>query len=124
MSSHPTNPIFEHGELRVNIEHRGPVAVVKLTGAAQMDNTNFLRDQLVDIVDEKTPQLVLDLADLDFINSLGLGAIIAAYLRCRRHNGAVKVVAPKPAIQEILAVTKLTSLFPVLPTVDEAIAST
>ncbi|GMV97660.1 MAG: STAS domain-containing protein [Phycisphaerae bacterium] len=123
MSNDPANPSARKGELRMNVEHRGPVAVVKLAGSAHMDVTSKLRDQLVGIVDEKTSDLVLDLADLDFINSVGLGAIIAAYLRCRRRNGGVKVVAPKPAIQEILTVTKLTSLFPVHPSVDAALAS-
>jgi anti-sigma B factor antagonist len=111
----------QSGNLSVDVDHRGTVAIVKLAGSADMDVTGHLREQLVGLVDENTSNLVLDLADLDFINSVGLGAIIAAYLRCRRHNGAMKVVAPKPAIQELLSVTKLTSLFPVHISVDSAL---
>lgn len=109
------------GDLSVNVYRRGPVAVVKLAGSANMIVSTHLREQLLDLVNDETSNIVLDLADLDFINSVGLGAIIAAYLRCRRHNGAVKVVAPKPAIQELLSVTKLTSLFPIHASVDSAL---
>ena len=110
-------------DLRVSIQRRGTAAVVKLSGSAHMVVSSALRDQLVGLVDDNTNELVLDLADLEFINSVGLGAIIAAHLRCRRHNGVVKVVAPRPAIHELLAVTKLTHLFPVHASVEAALAS-
>jgi anti-sigma B factor antagonist len=110
-------------DLRVSIERHGPATVVKLSGSAHMVVSSALRDQLVGLVDENTRELVLDLADLEFINSVGLGAIIAAHLRCRRHNGVVKVVAPRPAIHELLAVTKLTHLFTVHASVEAALAS-
>lgn len=110
-------------ELRLEVERRGSTAIVKLAGAAHMDVFNTLRDQLLSLIDESTPQLVLDLSDLDFINSAGLGALIAAHRRCQHHKGAVKLVAPQPAIEEILTVTKLTRILPVHPSVDAALAS-
>jgi anti-sigma B factor antagonist len=110
-------------DLRVTIQRHGAATVVKLSGSAHMMVSSALRDQLVGLVDENTHELVLDLADLEFINSVGLGAIIAAHLRCRHHNGVVKVVAPRPAIHELLAVTKLTHLFPVHASVEDALAS-
>lgn len=110
-------------DLHVSVERRGPATVVKLSGSAHMVVSSALRDRLVGLVDENTRELVLDLADLEFINSVGLGAIIAAHLRCRRHNGVVKVVAPRPAIHEILQVTKLTHLFTVHPSVEAALSS-
>jgi anti-sigma B factor antagonist len=122
MSHHGVDPM-DLADLRMTIERHGPATVVKLSGSAHMVVSNSLRDRLVSLVDENTRELVLDLADLEFINSVGLGAIIAAHLRCRHHNGVVKVVAPRPAIHELLAVTKLTHLFPVHPTVEAALAS-
>lgn len=110
------------GELHIEIDRRGAAAIVRLAGSAHMVVANDLRDQLVALVDEGLYQMVLDMTDLEFINSVGLGAIIAAYLRCRRHNGVVSVVAPRPAIREILSVTKLTHLFPVHASVNEALA--
>jgi anti-sigma B factor antagonist len=122
MSHRPANTTPCTGDLRVVIERRGTVAVVKLVGSAHMDASGNLREQLVGLVDEQTTTIVLDLTELDFINSVGLGAIIAAYLRCRRYNGAIKLVAPKPAIRDLLSLTKLTNLFPVHPSVDNALA--
>ena len=121
MSNPPATTPPSPDDLRVDIERRGPVSIVKLAGSATMDVSTNLREQLIGLVDEQAATLVLDLAELDFINSVGLGAIIAAYLRCRRYNGGIKLVAPKPAIRDLLSVTKLTNLFPVHPSVDTAL---
>lgn len=122
MSLPSTGPT-ELEDLRVTVQRRGAATVVKLAGSANMVVSSALRDQLVGLVDEHTSQLVLDLTELEFINSVGLGAIIAAHLRCRRHNGVVKVVGPRPAIHDLLSVTRLTHLFPVHASVEAALAS-
>ncbi len=109
--------------LDIRVEPRDRCTVVRLTGSANMVMCDRLRDQLVKLVSEESPHLVLDIAGLEFISSLGLGGIIAAHLRCRRLGGRLLLVAPQPAILDVLNVTKLNLLLPVHPTVDDAIAS-
>jgi anti-sigma B factor antagonist len=88
-----------------------------------MDVTTELGDRLVELIEPDTKQMVLDLTGLDFISSVGLGGIIAAHLRCSKQGGVVRLVRPQPEIEHVLAVTKLTSLFPIHASVDEAIAA-
>lgn len=109
--------------LRFEVQRRGKVAVVKLSGSANMDVSGGLQDRLIELVDERIEQLVIDLSELEFISSVGLGAIIAAHLRCRHHKSVVKLVAPRPSIREVLEVTRLTNLFPLHGSVEEAIAA-
>lgn len=108
--------------LRIDIQHRGDVAIVKLSGSANMDVCGTLQDRLYELAEQSIRQLILDLSDLDFMSSVGLGAIIAAYLRCRLRNCEVKLVGPRPRILELLDLTRLTRLFDVFRTVDEAVA--
>lgn len=110
-------------DLRMDVDRRGSASIVRLAGSAHMSVATTLREQLVGLIDQDTPRLVLDLADLEFINSVGLGAIIAAHLRCRHYNGDVKIVAPRPEIEHLLSVTKLTRILPVHPSVDAALGS-
>lgn len=63
------------------------------------------------------------MSDLDFIDSTGLGGIVAAHLRGRHHRSAIRLVNPRPAIREILDVTRLNHLFPVHDTLDAALAA-
>ena len=102
---------------------RGPTRVVRVSGSASMDSGSELRDRLVSLTDASTRRLVLDLADLEFINSLGLGGIVAAHLRLRSKQSEIHIAAPQPAIRELLDVTRLTKLFPVHDSVEHAMAS-
>ncbi|UCD27455.1 MAG: STAS domain-containing protein [Planctomycetota bacterium] len=108
--------------LRYDVDRRDNVIVVKLAGSAHMENLTDLQDKLLKLVNDRPEQLIIDLSDLNFISSMGLGGIIAAHLKCRHHNGVVKLVAPQPAIMDLLEVTRLTKLFPIYDTVENAIA--
>ena len=109
--------------LRVEISPHGSATVVKLIGSANMDVSAGLRDRLIALVEKQSEPLILDLSELRFISSVGLGGIIAAHLRCRHSQNEIRLVAPQPAIQELLEITKLTKLFAIYPTVEAAIAS-
>ncbi len=117
MSLIPTEPF------RIQVEPRGDATVVQLAGWASMDVSAGLKDTLINLVDVKRKQLILDLSALEFISSVGLGGIIAAHLRCRHCDGSIKLVSPQPAIRELLNVTKLTKLFPIYDSVESAIAA-
>ena len=109
--------------LRVDTQHHGSAAIVRLVGSANMDVSADLQDRLLELVDTPVEQLILDLSDLEFVSSVGLGAFVAAHVRCRHHNGVVKLVAPQPKILELLSVTKLINLFPIHDSVEAAIAA-
>ena len=110
--------------LRVEL-HRseGGTKVVRVAGSASMDSGTELRDRLIGFIDSDTRRLVLDLADLEFINSMGLGGIVAAYLRLRSADSEIHLAAPRPEIREMLNVTRLTKLFPVHDSVGSALAA-
>jgi anti-anti-sigma factor len=101
----------------------GATKIVRVAGSASMETGNELRDRLVGLLEPNTRHLILDLTELEFINSVGLGGIIAAHLRCRRAEGEILLAAPQPAIRELLDVTRLTKLFSIHDSVDSALAA-
>jgi anti-anti-sigma factor len=117
------SPTSANELLRLEVEPRGNVIVARLIGSANMVNVANLQDDLFAIVDRNPRQIVLDLSQLAFINSVGLGGIIAAHVRSRRQNGAISIAAPSAEILELLRVTNLTRLFPVYDSVDAALAN-
>jgi anti-anti-sigma factor len=99
--------------LSIRVDRGTDLAVAHLAGSATMDQADRMTRELRKLADEPFRRLVLDLADMDFICSLGLGALIVAHVVCRRHNGQVVLAAPQPAIREILDTTRLSMVFPV-----------
>ena len=80
-----------------------------------------MRLKLEELAAQRKPVLVLDMADLEFICSLGLGAIISGHLKSRHHQGQIRLVNPQPAVRDVLEKTRLTSLFPIYASVDQAL---
>lgn len=107
----------------IRVERRSRAALVVLDGSCPMDVSPRLSDELLKLADEGLPLLVIDLAGLDFIDSSGLGAFVSAYLKFRRRHGIVRLVRPQPQIWELLETTRLTLLFPVFGSVDDALAA-
>lgn len=97
-------------------------AVVYLRGGATVTHAEMLRVELETIIARKLPLLVLDLSDLDFICSLGLGALVTAHARSRHHEGQVRIVNPQPAVRNLLETTRLNKILPIFPDLAQAMA--
>lgn len=115
-------PSASSGDFQMDIEQRGEAAVVRLAGSIHMNSCERLQSELIGLIDRPTRKLVLDLSALQFICSLGLGALVAAHLRSRHHKGAVRLVSPDPSIRALLEITKLVKIFPPYDSVERALA--
>ena len=112
-----------HKDLTLKMHQVGSATVVRVCGSAGIDEADKLRRELEKLAAEETPLIVLDLSDMEFICSQGLGAIITGHLKCRHHKGQIKLVNPRPAVRQLLETTRLTKLFPVYATVEQAIGT-
>ena len=116
MTPHTEKPI----DIQVN--RQGDAAVMKVVGSASMAEADQLRTAIEELVSERISVVVLDLSDMDFICSLGLGAIISGHIKCRHHQGQIRLAGPTPSVRQLLETTKLTKLFGIFDTVEDALA--
>ncbi len=86
---------------------------VQLIGSCTMEVADQVRTCLERAAAEPTRSLDVDLSELDFIESCGLGGLIAAYVRCRRRGIDMRLIAPLPQIRKILAITRLDQVLPI-----------
>lgn len=107
--------------LRLEVVRRGATPVLKVSGSASMGEADRFREKLAELAGERPPVIVLDLSEMDFISSLGLGAIITGHLKCRHHHGQIRLVNPTPAVRELLETTRLSTLFGIYDSVDKAL---
>jgi anti-sigma B factor antagonist len=107
--------------LGLKVTRQGQAAVVEVAGSVSITEADRLRQTLEQLAAERFPLLVLDLGRMDFISSLGLGAIIAGHLKCRHHRGQIRLVNPQQAVRELLETTRLTKLFGIYDSVQQAV---
>ena len=78
---------------------------------------------LLPLTARRPARVVLDLSDLTFISSLGLGALVEFRRGLVRNGGQVWLAAPSPQIHELLEMSGLLAIFPVASSVSAAFAA-
>ena len=89
----------------------------KLMGGPE---TNDFRILVSEIQDEGEEMLIVDLGELQWINSAGVGALISSYVTYHNKNKKIKFVNLSPKVQEVLKITRLDTVLEIHATVDEA----
>lgn len=105
----------------IDAREDGKVLVVRIHGSAGMGEAEELQAKLDELVATEVPRIVIDLSGMNFISSSGLGALIAAHLRSRKHGQQVRLVNPQKAVLDVLETTRLTKLFDIYSSLDQAL---
>ena len=92
---------------RVRTERDGDRAVVKISGDLDIYTSAELRGALLDLVDADAGTVVVDLSDVEFIDSTGLGVLVLAQKRLRQQGGEVILRSPSDKTRTILEITGL-----------------
>ncbi|MBA9003430.1 MULTISPECIES: STAS domain-containing protein [Thermomonospora] len=107
------------------VEHRveQDVTVVKVTGELDVFSSPRLREKLLDVIDTGPVRLVVDLSDVTFLDSTGLGVLVGIYHRLRARNGTMSFVGANDRVRRVFHVTQLTKIFVLYDDLDEALAA-
>ena len=100
----------------------GHVQLFSLGGSLDIATSPSLRAALMEAADREKHEIVVDLSQLEFLDSTGLGALIGAHKRATEHGGAVRLVAHEGQILRLLRITGLLDVFAVYPSVEAALA--
>ena len=86
------------------------------------EETAELRDQVKALITTGS-RIILNLADVTYIDSGGLGTLVALYTTARNAGGAVKLARLTQRVGDLLQVTKLLTVFEVFNSEEEAVQS-
>ena len=110
--------------MKLSSEERGPVIILKPKGKILGGpDATVLKDQLQTFIDRGKTRVVIDLADVDYMNSTGLGILISTLTTLRKANGELKLANVTEKIQSLLTITKLVTVFDDYDNVEEAVAA-
>ena len=101
----------------------GGVCVVELNGEIDVFASPSVKASLLDLIKDGYRLLAVDFARVAYIDSTGLGALIAALKKAREQGGSVAIVCTNPQIRRIFEITGLAKAFAMFDSVDEAVTS-
>ena len=111
-------------ELDVKERQAGDVTILDLTGEVRLgDSSVALRDSVRKLADVGKKKVLLNLAGVKYIDSSGIGELIASYASVTRQGGQLKLLNLTDRIQNLLVITKLLTVFDAYDNEAEALKS-
>jgi anti-sigma B factor antagonist len=86
-------------------------------------DASLLHDKLYEYIEQNKKRVVIDLAQVDWMNSTGLGILISGYTTLRNSDGELKLANVTEKIQSLLTITKLVTVFEAYDSIEEAVQS-
>jgi anti-sigma B factor antagonist len=122
--------------MAITVTAEGNVSIVQLTGEFTLGHDGLARpldlhghrledlgETLRGLLDRGASRLVLDLEKVRFIDTAGLGELVAWKKRALQRGGDVRLLRPRDRVREVLELTALTRVFQTFDTEAEAVAS-
>jgi anti-sigma B factor antagonist len=110
-------------ELRVQTRITGDVVIFLCDGRIVFgDEGAALRERVGNVL-AGTPKIIVNLNEVDYVDSGGLGILVGLLVSARNRRGELKLVSPRKRVKDVLRRTNLDTIFGVYGTNDEAVAA-
>jgi len=97
--------------------------VVVLTGDIDLHHTPEVHQTLIDVCMEKPDRLVINLSQVDYMDSSGVGTLVEVFRRVNAYKGKLHLCSMNERVRSIFEITKLDQIFKIYATEEEAMAA-
>jgi anti-sigma B factor antagonist len=101
----------------------GNVIVLKIVGRLDSLTTKNFREKVKSLAQQRQVFLVLDLSDVDFMDSSGLGSLVAGLRSVGQDGGNIKIAALQPRVRALFELTRLHQIFEIFEDTANAVDS-
>jgi anti-sigma B factor antagonist len=108
-------------DLSLNTREQGGCTVIEVGGEIDVYTAPKLRESIFDLVNRGNYHLVVDMEEVEFLDSTGLGVLVGGLKRVRAHDGSLRLVCTQERLLKIFRITGLTKVFAIYDTVDGAV---
>ena len=99
---------------------KNDVVIFRIKGDIDAYSSPSLKDKIVKEIESGTKKLVLNLTNVDYIDSAGLGVLVALLKRIKKEQGVLRIAGLKPNILKIFQLTRLNQIFDIFNTEEQA----
>lgn len=101
--------------LTIDIKKEGKKHIVKLRGEIDVFTAPTLREKLIPLTEGTGNDIKIDLEEISYLDSTGLGAFIQAYKSSKQHNSELEIIHVKERVFRLFQVTGLNDIMEVVP---------
>ena len=110
--------------MKANTRQVDGVTIVDLSGRITLgEGSVILRDTVRDLVGKGNKKILLNLGEVNYIDSSGIGELVSAFTTVRNQGGELKLLNLTKKVHDLLQITKLNTLFDIFEDEAAAVAS-
>lgn len=110
--------------MRASTRQAGGVTIVDLSGRIELgEGSSILRNTVKDLIGKGQKNILLNLGEVNYIDSAGVGELVSAFTSVRNNGGELKLLNLTKKVRDLLQITKLYTVFEVLDDEPAALAA-
>ena len=99
-------------KITTSTRQAGNVTIVDISGRIELgEESAAVRDMISDLLSKGHKQILLNLGDVHYIDSSGLGALVSAFTSVRKQGGELKLLNLTNKVSDLMQITKLYTVF-------------
>lgn len=110
-------------DLDITGSDEGDFTVLRLVGDVDVSSAGRLRDALARLITDTSGKVLVDLTDVPFLDSTGIGVLVARLKQQRGNGGELALVAPSERLLRGFRITGLDRVFQIYQSVADAVAA-
>ncbi len=111
-------------ELNISERQAGDVTILDMSGKVTIgEGSVALRNTIRRLLGEGKKKILLNLSDVGYIDSSGIGELVSSFTAVNKESGSLKLLKLTQKIQDLLAITKLLTVFDTFDEESDALAS-
>lgn len=110
--------------MKITTREIGPVQLITLDGRMDAMTSLEVEKTAKALMEAGHFKLVLDLSQVEYVNSSGLRVMMSVYKACHNHpDGDIRLAGVQPMVEQVMQITGFVTIFSSFPSADEAVAS-
>ena len=107
--------------MELKIRKSEAIYIIDVLGEMDLYNSYKLKELLMKMIEKKIEFFIINLEDVEYIDSSGIGALIYITSTIKKMNLKLAITNVHGSVKKVIELTKLSSFFPILPSLEEAV---
>lgn len=104
----------------IQIREKSDVIILDVNGEIDLYNAPEIKESISKLIERQKFNIVVNLANVSYIDSSGIGALISSLSNLKKFNGTMKIINLSGSVRKVFELTKLTSFFEIYDSEAEA----
>jgi len=107
--------------MEMQLRQEGQIRILSLQGRLDASVSSVVKKHIHKLIEDGATQVILDLQELEFLDSSGLGGLISCLRKVKENKGEIKLTNLRPEVRSIFDITRVARLFHICKDVSEAL---